>query len=289
MIVSHLSMTEGVVAKRQVTLACEHFSASTGPGPRCWFRLSILGLVFIFNFSFMLLQCGLDVEDPTPPSAPVWIQKSLPETWPEQGIDAIELGGIYLDWEDNPISEAIVKYQLDRAEYFELSDSMGGFLILATIYPTHQRKPEYYDVTAFPLSNYYYRLKAIDDSGSSSKYSDSIAYLCLPSVPLETMSPNGVNNLLGEDRKLSWIYDYPIRVENYCVTILDTDNNLIHRQTSSPNNYAGGEAHWPIPSEISLISGKVYKWRVDFGAGYVNGRETAGSESSWASFRYQSN
>ena len=90
------------------------------------FRL-LLSLIF-FNF----ISCGLDIEDPTPPSTPVWVQKSLPEIWPERGIDAHESGGIFLEWEPNP-EDDIEAYSIFRAERFEEDDSLGKYELLTVI------------------------------------------------------------------------------------------------------------------------------------------------------------
>ena len=57
-----------------------------------WFRVHLT-----FSLSLLTIQCGLNIEDSTPPSPPVWVQKSLPEEWPEPGIDAHESGGIFLE------------------------------------------------------------------------------------------------------------------------------------------------------------------------------------------------
>ena len=38
--------------------------------------------------------------------------------------------------------------------------------------------------------------------------------------------------------------------------------------------------------QLTLDSGEVYQWRVDAIGRYVNGLETAGSESQWVPFLY---
>jgi hypothetical protein len=85
-----------------------------------------LQLILFFQISFLFFQCGLDVEDPTPPPPPIWVQKSLPKEWPERGIDAHESGGISLEWESN-FSEEIVAYNIYRATWYELNDSLGEY------------------------------------------------------------------------------------------------------------------------------------------------------------------
>jgi hypothetical protein len=239
-----------------------------------------------FNFAFLISACGLDIEDPTPPSPPVWVEKSLPEEWPERGIDAHESGGIYLEWELNPVSENITKYKIFRAQYFDLLDSLGDFRYLTSIPRSSILKAEYLDAGALPGLIYYYRLRAIDDSDIQSRFSDSVAYSSLLPVRQETMKPNGSNDLLGWERQLSWSYEYHIRMERYCITILDSDNNLIIRETSNPSSYVGGSQIWSISDAIIFNNGGQYKWRVDLEANIVDGYETAGAESPWSTFKY---
>ena len=240
-----------------------------------------------FNFAFLISACGLDIEDPTPPSPPVWVEKSLPEEWPERGIDAHESGGIYLEWELNPVSENITKYKIFRAQYFDLLDSLGDFRYLTSIPRSSILKAEYLDAGALPGLIYYYRLRAIDDSDIQGSFSDSIAYSSFLPVRLEYMTPNGYNDLLGWERQLSWSYEYHIRMERYCITILDSENNLIIRETSNPSNYVGGSQTWSIPDEIIFNNGDQYKWRVDLEGNILDGYETVGAESLWATFKYE--
>jgi hypothetical protein len=41
--------------------------------------------MFFLIVLIVLIGCGFDVEDPTPPSPPMWVEKSLLEEWPERG------------------------------------------------------------------------------------------------------------------------------------------------------------------------------------------------------------
>jgi hypothetical protein len=254
-----------------------------------WARMGYWLLALLtFNFALLISACGLDIEDPTPPSPPQWVQKSLPEEWPERGIDAHEIGGIFLEWESNLPRENISEYLLYRARNFIAKDSLGAFHYLTSVQQSNPSSLGYIDREILESSMYTYRLLAIDDSDNSSPYSDSISYTWLLPVEQATMSPNGLSDPLDVERKLHWAYEYHIRMESYCITILDSNNDLILRHISNPNSYVGGSQAWQIPLEISLVSGNVYKWRVDLDGGYIDQLETAGSESLWATFLYLS-
>ncbi len=262
--------------------------ASLHNHPRpCWslstFRLSTFGLLLTFNFAFLISACGLDVEDPTPPSPPVWVQKSLPEEWPERGIDAHESGGIYLEWEPNP---DINTYIIFRSHYYEVSDSLGEYEELIRIENDFTTPMKYLDSEVTIGTDYYYKIKSMDISKNLSAYSDSLGYSLSPALSINTMSPNGASATLNINRSLSWNYSISLELENYCLTLLSQDNNLILRVVLSPTNYVDGPESFQIPDSIRLEPLQAYKWRIDTGAKYSNEIETAGSESQWATFLY---
>ena len=191
-----------------------------------------------------------------------------------------------MEWAINPTSENIAKYEIFRAQYYDLLDSVGDFRYLTSIPNSTTVNAEHIDATVLPGTIFYYRLRAIDASDNQSSYSDSVGYSNFLPVRLETMQPNGSNKLLGEDRQLSWVYDYHLHLERYCITILDIDNNLIIREISNPSNYVGGAQIWSIPDEVIFDNNEKYKWRVDLEANIINGYEAAGAESAWATFKY---
>jgi hypothetical protein len=239
-----------------------------------------------FNIAFVTIQCGLDIEDPTPPSPPVWVQKSLPEEWPERGIDAHESGGIILEWEPHPIEEYETTYLIHRAEYFEQKDSLGNFEILATLRLKSSSASAYIDRSTTVNTCYHYVNVAEDHSGNKSKPSDTLAYMRLNAISSAAMLPNGLSVPLDSNRKLQWTYNYDVAMENYTMTILSADNGLIIRRELIPGSYIGLTEYFAVPDSIVLISGSLYKWRVDMGGQYTGDAETAGSESPWATFLY---
>jgi hypothetical protein len=250
------------------------------------FRLSTFALLLTYSLSLLTIQCGLDIEDPSRPSAPIWVQKSLPEEWPERGIDAHEGGGIFIEWEALLPSESIMIIQVFRAEYDGLSDSLGDFNLLAEINTESTYIVEYHDYSARERIRYYYKLRGIDTSNNFSLFSDSLSYLLLPPVAIHTMSPNGVESVIDEDRRLVWYYNLTIEMEEYCLTVLDEVDSLVIRELFQPANYDGGAESFALSANLPLISGNVYKWRIDTVANYLGAYETTSSESSWAIFKY---
>ncbi len=249
--------------------------------PKC--RLSILGLLLIF--SFLIFYCGLDVEDPTPPSPPVWVEKSLPEVWPERGIDAHESGGIFLEWEPS-LDEDIIAYNIYRGRWYTSNDSLGDYELLERIEVASLISPEFIDRQAEKNILYSYKLKSEDRANNLSKYSDSLSYSCLSAISVNMMIPNGQSDTLLANRNLSWKNYYIIEAEDYCLTLLTLSDQLVARVLVQPRNYFGGTENWEIPVHVDLEYNRTYKWRIDIEARFVDDYETAGSESIWAIFVY---
>jgi hypothetical protein len=245
-----------------------------------------VGLITFCVF-ITLDSCGLDIEDSTPPSTPQWIEKSMPDEWPERGVDAHKNSDVYLEWENNP-EEDIVAYYVYRAELDLTDNNMSEFSLLMRLEAEALTKTEYLDDQATTGVGYFYKLKSLDDSNNLSSYSDTVYYDLLPIIHLQTMIPNGVTDTLGGSRLLSWQYIYTIEMENYQVTILNETDELVYRSTFPPGDYtSSNNEEWKIPIDVEFVNGELYKWRIDTAAKYVFGRETSGSESDWAHFYYR--
>ena len=147
-------------------------------------------------------------------------------------------------------------------------------------------RTEYLDEVVGSYVRYSYKLKAEGASGNLSEYSDSLTYMRIPEVNISNMNPNGLSTAVGSEIQLSWSLAYNIEFEDYCISLLTNDNQFLYRDNFQPTNYLGWLEHWDIPVDVELVPGTVYNWRVDTGANYIDDRETAGSESSWASFKY---
>ena len=253
-----------------------------------WARMRywLLPLLTLTLSLLTIQSCGLDIEDPNPPSPPVWVEKSFPEEWPERGIDAHESGGIFMEWEINPIGENVTSYLLRRAQYFELNDSLGDFQLLKTLVPESSSRLEYIDRESTTYTRYYYVLIAENYAGNQSLPSDTIGYMRFAAMNSALMHPNGLSVHLETDRKLQWAYNYHVAMENYTITIVAADSGFVLRRELTPGNFIGATEYFAIADTIDFLSGGIYKWRVDMGGQYAEGRETAGSESRWATFRY---
>jgi hypothetical protein len=243
--------------------------------------------LLIISFSLIIINCGLDIEDPTPPPAPEWVHKSLPEEWPESGIDAHESGGIFLEWSTSRAQD-IATYIIYRAEFLDVNDSLSDYIELLRIVAGNTSGYSHIDATVSTLIKYYYKLRVEDSSGNLSSFSDSIGFSLLPQISLATMSPNGLSDTLGADQLLKWEYTFSdkIVVEIYCLTVTDQNNYIIFREVFNPGNYVDGLETRKVLTNNILVPGQIYKWRIDTGAIYKDGLETAASESEWASFLF---
>ncbi len=250
-------------------------------------QLSTLGLLLTINFALLISSCGLDIEDSTSPSTPQWVEKSMPEEWPERGIDAHESGGIFLEWDDIH-DENINSYSIHRAQYYKDNDSLGNYSVLTQLLAGNPQGDYYVDRDVDLDVQYFYKVQSEDNTGKQSKFSDSIFYTLLPTY-LYDLRPSGYFDTLNQARELYWTSGFHIDVEDYTITILNENYEPVYRELFSPSSYTDREQSRQIPENISLIDKKIYKWRIDTGADYIDGIETAGSESPWSTFLYIDN
>ena len=186
----------------------------------------------------------------------------------------------------NPLEEDVDEYEIYRATYYSVNDSLGDFELLATYMTASDSVCQYTDQNAVTNVKYLFKIKAVDSSDNTSELSEAMMYTLLPALNYAAMSPNGLSSPLPISRNLSWDFAYTASLEDYCITILDFEDILIKRIAFNPGNYTGGGDSWTIPADVVLIPDRVYKWRLDTGAQYIDGLETAGSESTWATFLY---
>jgi hypothetical protein len=243
------------------------------------FRLLIFSLVSTFH------SCGFDVEDPHKPSPPLWVEKSLPEEWPERGIDAHESGGIFLEWEPDS-SSAIVAHLIYRARYYSFNDSLGDYSILSRVESENTIGHSTIDASIESHAIYYYKLRAVHLSGIQSSFSDSINFSVGRPINTKSMNPNGFNDSLLFGQPLEWRNFYVNDVEDYCLTILNMNDNLQLRTILQPSTYIDAQERWFPTDLVTLNPNEQYMWRIDVHNQYVAGIETSASESNWATFLY---
>ena len=190
-----------------------------------------------------------------------------------------------MEWVPNP-EEDIIAYNIYRAIWFDDNDSLGEYSLRSRVDLNSQTSLVYIDRQLESGMFHYYRLTAEDVTSNESAYSDPIYYSLLPRISVEFMIPNGLTECLHQNEDLRWKYNYYSEMEEYCITVLTDEDVIITRQVFLPGNYTGEWEYWHLPADILLDSGKVYKWRIDTGANYLDNIETTGSESHWATFKY---
>jgi hypothetical protein len=242
-------------------------------------------IVVLLVASGVFFSCGESLEDPVSPARPLWVEKSLPEEWPEFGIDASEGGAIHLEWQASEDMD-LRGYHIYRARYHHEIDSLGDMEEIAFI-SDDLNTDSFTDQSAAGLVRYRYTLTAEDVSGNQSDPADTISYRVLQHVIAETMQPNGVQGVLNTERELSWVYRYYEEMQDYVITVLTQEGELVVRKRFEPGNYIGYIEEWSIPVEFQLEVGQVYKWRIDTNAAYIDHSETQGSESAWAHFVFE--
>ena len=168
--------------------------------------------------------------------------------------------------------------------WYNQDDSLGDWELIRSEEKEAFSRTDYVDTQARARKEYYYKIRSEDASNNLSCFSDSIYYSLLPRLDAGLISPNSLTDTLGVQRTFSWSYGLGIRMEEYCLTIITETNELVIRQVFLPSNYIGGYEYWTIPDTIELDQGSNYQWRIDMGAKYIDGCETAGSESNWATF-----
>ena len=262
-----------VSSQGRMISGCHRFLPST-------FRLSTLGLLLTFNFSLLIFSCGLDVEDPTPPSPPVWVQKSLPEEWPERGIDAHESQGIFLEWYV-PEERFIQEFNLFRQEGSDTSGYGLHEVIAAENFGNEVFT--YIDKDAhFDNPNAYY-LVALDESAVMSSPSDTVFYILTQSIHASTMTPQN-GDILQANRTFNWASSIGMQFQSFVFSIINVENILIYRRVLQPRSYTGNNHSFILPGYIELTTGSRYAWRVDVHMDVESDVESGGGESPWVYF-----
>lgn len=188
---------------------------------------------------------------------------------------------MFLKWEPH-LNENIVAYVLFVAQYYQINDSLGEYGILKRTAFESMNRHTYIYSEVDTRSKYYYKIKAEDTPGNLGAFPDSTGYTLLPGLRPDLMNLNGITDTLHSKRQLHLNFPYEIDLEDYCLTIHSQSQESVTRSQWNPMNYIIGGEFWSIPDSLILTPNQIYKWHLDTGAGYMNGKESIGSESSWA-------
>ncbi|MCK4641573.1 MAG: hypothetical protein KAU06_09545 [Candidatus Marinimicrobia bacterium] len=168
--------------------------------------------VFLMIF---VSRCGESIEDPDPPTAPVWVEKSAPTDTIESGIRPYNDGnGILLEWHPN-LEEDISGYKLYRTG----EDIENKFALIADInaFKISGADTFFIDDLVQLNTDYFYYLKAYDQAENKSEPSDTIRYRLIEKA--EPLKPLGtINNYTPEFEWYDFTnvtYEYIIRVESF--------------------------------------------------------------------------
>jgi len=236
---------------------------------------------------FWLLSCGGNVEDPDAPVRPQWVPKSAPDDSLESGIDADPNGNvIMLEWyngtEDDLAGYRIYRASGEDAKDFQLLTEINALAIPGAIMT-------YIDEAVDLRTEYAYFLRAYDQAGNFSVRSDTIHYQLIEKVDL--MEPLGSVNTTRPVFKWSDLRspatEYVIRVEQIGASHVCWLCRLVRQnyvgEIQSKTYASDGQVY-----QSELVSGQVYRWRVDCIYNFDrNGVEIAGSESNWGYFTIQ--
>lgn len=165
-----------------------------------------------FQFSCIFIQCGESIEDPDPPSRPIWIEKSAPLSIIETGIRPYAEGdGILLEWHPN-LENDLAGYKLYRAG----DDIKNKFEKIADInaFTVGGADTFYIDDLINFNTDYFYFLKAYDQAGNLSVPSDTLRYRLIPKV--EPTSPYGT--ISSPQPAFEW-YDFSSETFQYVIRI----------------------------------------------------------------------
>ena len=271
---------------------------------------------------FLFFACSSPIEDPDPPTQPVWVNKSSPDAIIEYGIDSDNSFGerIVLMWHQN-FDKDLSSYNIFRGELFTNSNNISSIIYekITTIDPTQNFGLDtlYYDENINKYTTYYYYLIVEDLANNKSVPSDTISYKLIRSPT--AIAPS--NTITNTKPTFTWIdnadmfeysNEYIIRLEtsglsNEPTWICRFSNNWFGFENETPINfsYFPANGYWPengesepgipddAPSNViscygytSELATGSYRWKVKAISEVNNetGIDKASSESEWIYF-----
>jgi len=264
----------------------------------------IFHIIGFILFIFIINGCQDVKEDPDPPGKPNWVVKELPENFIEKGIDVDNTGEsrIVLMWYKNA-EEDIAGYELFRADTSKLNKYKK--ITYLDIFHVLGSDTAYYDDSISNYVDYYYFLRAIDNSDNRSIPSDTITYRLIRSP--DCIGP--VDNLVGQNFTFEWMdraSNYEFSTE-YVLRLDWVDSSKTVWTARFTNVWYGYENEEPIPfdffhcsengpenliscnSQITTLTPGIYRWKVKAisEVNNTNNIDEASGESEWAYFEIQ--
>ena len=271
---------------------------------------------------FLFFACSSPIEDPDPPTQPVWVNKSSPDAIIEYGIDSDHSFGerIVLMWHQN-FDKDLSSYNIFRGELFTNSNNISSIIYekITTIDPTQNFGLDtlYYDENINKYTTYYYYLIVEDLANNKSVPSDTISYKLIRS-PTAIAPSNTITNTkptftwIDNAAMFEYSNEYIIRLEtsglsNEPTWICRFSNSWFGFENEIPINfpYFPANGYWPengesepgipddAPSNViscygytSELATGSYRWKVKAISEVNNetGIDEASSESEWIYF-----
>lgn len=250
-----------------------------------------------------MLSCSDILEDPISPDRPRWVEKSLPEAWTEQGIDA-EGDGIRLTWHPNHDVD-LAGYRIYRAD----TTIETGFheLVVIDLIQSFGADTSFLDELVMPYIRYYYTLRCYDNAGNLSPPADTLSYMVLDKpllVSPVTATVTGPLTFQWLDRASHFTYsnEFVIRLQRQedegfiPVWICRFANIWFGYENETPINFSFLDPTQPgRPENIIYCDGDTarirlgnYRWKIKSISSIDNqsGRDEASGESNWGFFEW---
>ena len=269
-------------------------------------KMSINKPLYLFLLSFFVIafQCT-DVENPNPPEIPKIVDKSVPEKFTEKGIDAIEeTNAIIIQWEANSEKDLEGYYIYRAANTINSNSDELKYSKTATISVNYVNPiataTEYIDYNVSIKIQYFYYIRAFNQSGNVSDASDTISYKLAAKPTL--YCPQGIicpedGSTASQTPTFSFKYspDIDFGISYFIIKVADINGDSLWCYGFPREGYDGSTQKIIFNKDGSslvdtLTSGGQYQWKIDAitPTGY-NTPEIEGAESAWVQFNVKEN
>ncbi|MEA3500061.1 MAG: hypothetical protein U9R41_03455 [Candidatus Marinimicrobia bacterium] len=261
--------------------------------------------LFLLSFFVIAFQCT-DVENPDSPEVPKIVTKSAPEKFIEKGIDAIEgQDAIIIQWEANSEKDLEGYYIYRAADTINVnSDDELKYSKIAAISVNYVNPiataTEYIDYDASVKIQYFYYIRAFNQSENVSDPSDTVSYklAAKPTIvcPQGDVCPED-GSTASQTPTFSFKYspDIDYGISYFIIKVADINGDSLWCYGFPREGYAGRGQKINFNEDgnslvDTLTSGGQYQWKIDAisPTGY-NTPEIEGAESAWIQFKVKEN